>query len=165
MDDFYIDKKGLAAYFEMQWLDKLRDDGVHEVLKSKSKSVPDYFILSDHTSNVARFISSALERDSISPETVLEVGPALGRNCYELVKKYADIKSVTVVEPSQRLLSNFKRILIDGSGCEFPYIKSASELESLYFQTESITKDCSHINFSLIKARRLQELSATRLLN
>ncbi|MEZ9408243.1 hypothetical protein AB4201_00585, partial [Vibrio lentus] len=60
MDDFYIDKKGLAAYFEMQWLDKLRESGVTEQLYSKSKRVPDSFISSDHSQNVARFVINTL---------------------------------------------------------------------------------------------------------
>jgi len=35
MDDFYLDQKGLAAYFEIQWLDELRGQGLQQVLVSK----------------------------------------------------------------------------------------------------------------------------------
>lgn len=152
MDDFYIDQKGLAAYFELQWLDKLRDDGVKERLHSKSRSVPDSFVSCDYSKAVACFIRDAFERASISPETILEVGPALGRNCYELIKHSADIKSITVVEPSHRLLSNFKQILVDGNGCDFTYINSVNKIGSFHFRTASISRECSHIEFCLIEA-------------
>ncbi|KAB0460093.1 SAM-dependent methyltransferase, partial [Vibrio chagasii] len=54
MDDFYIDPKGLAAYYEVQWLDKLRLSGVSEQFESKSKYVPESFISSNHTQSVAK---------------------------------------------------------------------------------------------------------------
>ncbi|MFM2485205.1 methyltransferase domain-containing protein [Celerinatantimonas yamalensis] len=156
MDDFYLEQKMLAAYFEMQWLDKLRDDGIDERLKSESKFVPDSFITSDYPQNIAEFIKRAAADGSIAPRTVLEVGAALGRNCYELAKNFSAIEAITVVEPSHRLLSNFKRILIDGKDCEFPYIKGLTERESFHFQTAAITQVCSHINFSLIEAPFVQ---------
>lgn len=65
MDDFYIDPKGLAAYYEVQWLDKLRLSGVSEQFESKSKYVPESFISSNHTQGVAKFIIDALEAESI----------------------------------------------------------------------------------------------------
>lgn len=150
MDDFYVDQKSLAAYFEMQWLDKLRECGVREDLVGKSGTIPDSYIFSDYTKNVACFISSTVNKYSISPQTVLEVGPALGRNCYELVQSLADIDSITVVEPSVRFLSNFAKILVDGSGCDFTYIKSLNELGRYQFDTALLARDCNHVKFNLI---------------
>ena len=120
VDDFYIDQKGLeglAAYYEIQWLDKLRLNGVTEQLESKSKRVPDSFISSSHSKNIAQFVIETLDAKGIYPKNVVEVGPALGRNCYELISNIPTINAVTVVEPSNRLLSNFKQILIDGAQC------------------------------------------------
>lgn len=152
MDDFYIDQKGLAAYYEIQWLDKLRLNGTTEQLDSKSRRVPDSFILSNHSQNVARFIIDTLDAKRISLKNIVEVGPALGRNCYELISHIPTISSVTVVEPSSRLLSNFKQILIDGANCRFPYIKSLDELGYLDFDASSIANACKHVKFTLIKA-------------
>ncbi|MBJ7554484.1 hypothetical protein MSP8887_03308 [Marinomonas spartinae] len=151
MDDFYLDQKGLAAYFEMQWLDKLRESGVTEPLESQSKSVPDSFIVSEHSKKVSHFIADVVGNENASPTEVLEVGPALGRNCYELIQCFPSIHSITVVEPSNRLLSNFKRILIDGVKCEFPYIKSLKALGQLSFDTSSIAARCEHVNFTLLE--------------
>lgn len=152
MDDFYIDKKGLASYFEMQWLDKLRESGVTEQLESKSKRVPDSFISSEHSQNVARFVINVLGYENLSPKTVIEIGPALGRNSYELISNIPSINSVTAVEPSQRLLSNLKKILIDGAKCNFPYIKSLDELGIFEFDSSSIAEKCAHVDFTLIEA-------------
>lgn len=151
MDDFYIDPKGLAAYYEMQWLDKLRLNGVSEQLESKSRQVPESFISSSHAQSVAQFVIDSLEAENITPINALEVGAALGRNSYELVTNIPSISSVTIVEPSQRLLSNFKQILIDGANCEFPYIKSLNELGYLDFDASSIAKACDHVAFTLIE--------------
>lgn len=151
MDDFYIDEKGLAAYFEMQWLDFLRENGVNQPLISKSKTVPDSFITSEYTRNVSNFITRTLRDENISPTKVLEVGPALGRNCYELVKSFPTIESISVVEPSRRLLSNFRRILIDGDECEFPYIKSIDEIGCFSFDAAAIASSCSHVDFTLLE--------------
>jgi len=150
MDDFYIDEKGLAAYFEIHWLDKLREFDITDTLESKSKVVPDSFVSSDYSLAVAHFIKQTLKEKSISPQNVLEIGPALGRNTYELVQAIPSIDSVTIVEPSQRFLTNLKNILIDGTGCEFSYIRSLNELRSFRFNTDRITEDCKHVNFNLL---------------
>ncbi|UTV26614.1 methyltransferase-like protein 9 [Photobacterium atrarenae] len=152
MDDFYIDPKGLAAYYEIQWLDKLRLNGVTEQLESKSKHVPESFIESSHTQSVAQFVIEAIEAENIYPKSALEVGPALGRNSYELVTNIPTIRSVTVVEPSHRLLSNFKQIIIEGAKCQFPYIKSLKELGYFEFDASPIAKACNHVAFTLIEA-------------
>lgn len=152
MDDFYLDEKGLAAYYEMQWFDKLRESGVVEKLESKSKRVPDSFISSEYTKNVAQFIIKAIRDENVSPKKIIEVGPALGRNCYELINNLPSINSVTVVEPSQRLLSNFKKIIMDGAKCDFHYIKSLNERGYLDFETSLISEACAHVDFTLIEA-------------
>lgn len=150
MDDFYIDKKGLAAYFEIEWLDKLRELGVEDPLESKSKAVPDSFVASNYNNQIDGFINQTFEEHAFAPNSVLEIGPALGRNCYNLVSSFPSINEITVVEPSARFLSNFKDILIGGCGCDFHYIKDVNDLGVIWFDTISIAKECSHIKFSLL---------------
>lgn len=152
MDDFYLDETGLAAYFEMQWLDKLRANGVHEPLESQSKTVPDRFILTSHAPYVANLIAQTLKAHHISPNSLLEIGPSLGRNCYELIEQCPSLSEVTVVEPSARLLEQFKRILIDGTECQFSYIKSLHQLGQLPFVTKHLAEACQHIDFTIINA-------------
>ncbi|WP_104401575.1 SAM-dependent methyltransferase [Vibrio penaeicida] len=152
MDDFYLEKKWLAAYFEIQWLDKLREIGIDETLENQSKFVPDSFVFSEHSKKVSTFIADTLCYINHYPETALEVGVALGRNCYELVQRFPSIHSVTAVEPSQRFITNFKRLLIDGGQCEFPYIKGLGEQEYFQFDATPIANVCSHVDFTLIKS-------------
>ncbi len=150
MDDYYLDEKGLAAYFEAQWLDKVREAGFEEPLQSCSKQVPDSFIQSPFFVSIAELINNSLAKTKLMPETMLEVGSALGRNCYELVKNNSTLSDITLVEPSERLLSNFKNLLTFPGVHSFPYIKGLKELAWLDFNTSGIASGCAHINFKLI---------------
>ena len=109
MEDFYIDERGLASYFEAQWLDKLRELGCKDKLQSKSKLVPDSFIQSPFFSDVSQFIYQCCQQIPLHPENMLEVGGSLGRTCYELIKLNPSLSEITVVEPSQRLLECCKK--------------------------------------------------------
>ena len=100
-------------------------------LDSQSKSVPDWFVSSSHSKDVAQFVVEALGSENLSPKSLLEVGPALGRNCYELITSIPSINSATLVEPSHRFLSNLKQLLMDGGECDFHYIKSLKEQKYL----------------------------------
>ena len=152
VEDFYIDHKGLAAYFEIQWLDKLRQNGVSKPLDSQSKAVPDWFVSSSHSKDVAQFVVEALGSENLSPKSLLEVGPALGRNCYELITSIPSINTATLVEPSHRFLSNLKQLLMDGGECDFHYIKSLKEQKYFTFDASPIARACDHVDFSLIEA-------------
>ncbi|GLQ74047.1 methyltransferase domain-containing protein [Vibrio penaeicida] len=152
MDDFYLEKKWLAGYFEIEWLDKLRELGIDTPLESRSKNVPDKFVFSEHSRKTSALIADAVSNANISPETFLEVGVALGRNCYELAQRLPSIRSVTAVEPSQRFISNFKHLLIDGGPCDFPYIKGLGDRGFLQFDAAPIASTCSHIDFNLIES-------------
>jgi hypothetical protein len=150
VDDYYLDEKGLAAYFEVQWLDKVREAGFAEPLQSSSKQVPDSFIQSPFFVSTAELINNSLAEAKLMPVTMLEVGPALGRTCYELVKSNSTLSDITLVEPSARLLSNFKNLLTVPGVHTFPYIKGLKELAWLDFNTSGIASECSHVNFVLV---------------
>ena len=149
-NDDYIDERGLASYFEAQWLDKLREIGYHEILQSKSKLVPDRFIESSFFREVSNFIGDCCIEAELIPENMLEIGPSLGRVCYDLIKQNASLKEVSVVEPSRRLLSHFEKIIINGGEYRFPYIVSVNHLAWLRFDTTLIAQACEHIKFQCI---------------
>lgn len=150
MKDFYLDERGLASYFEVQWLDKVRESGFIEPLQSCSKSVPDSFIASPFFQAAAEFIDSGLSKTMLVPRNLLEVGPALGRSCYELACRNPTLNQVTLVEPSERLFTNMKKLLLEPGTYSFPYIKGLKELACLELNTSAITAACSQIRFTLI---------------
>lgn len=133
-----------------QTLDKLRELGYRDKLQSKSKSVPDSFIESTFFPDASRFIYRCCQKVALYPENMLEVGVSLGRICYELIKLNPSLSEITVVEPFQRLLSCFKKIIIDGGEYDFSYIKCVNELERLSIDTRKLSQECKHIRFECI---------------
>ncbi|RXJ74460.1 hypothetical protein CS022_02370 [Veronia nyctiphanis] len=152
MDDFYLDEKGLGGYFEAEWLDKLKALNVAKPLDCRMKDVPEDFAVSTSTSVVANFIERNLQDAGVAPQTALEVGPALGRNCYELIQRFPSVEYATLVEPSFRLLSNLKKILIDGDGCNFSYIHAYKNIKEFYFSTRDFSDACEHVTFNCLNS-------------
>ncbi|GHA60648.1 SAM-dependent methyltransferase [Photobacterium aphoticum] len=147
MDDYYCDKRGLAAYFEAMWLDKVRALGVDEPLSSASKTVPDSYIISPFYPAASQFIIACCQRAALTPHTYLEVGPALGRTTYELATHFPSLHTAWIVEPSARLLSYFQHLLLQPAHCTFPYIESINTLGRLSFDTTPLFNDCAHVHF------------------
>ena len=88
----------------------------------------------------------------IAPQSLLEVGPALGRVCYETIKLNPSLADVTVVEPSQRLGNGFRKLLMEGQVVRFPYIKSLKELNYLEVDTHNIADECRHVTFDILNS-------------
>lgn len=146
-DDFYIDEKGLASYFEAAWLSKFRELGFIQPLASKSKPVPETYIDSPYFRDVAQWISA---NATVAPQSLLEIGPALGRVCYETIQCNPSLTDITVVEPSQRLRDGFRRLLMEGQSTRFPYIKSLKELNEMEVDTQTIANSCRHVTFTVL---------------
>ena len=157
-DDFYIDEKGLAAYFEAAWFGKFQALGQVHSLASKSKTVPDAYIDSPYFRDVSAFIANCCQRQKISPKDLLEVGPALGRVCYETVKAFSSLSKVVLVEPSHRLISGLERLLLNGGKTSFPYIYSLHQLNRISVDTSVIADECEHVNFKLIRSPMTEAL-------
>ncbi|MGF1686155.1 SAM-dependent methyltransferase [Photobacterium japonica] len=150
MDDYYCDKRGLAAYFEAMWLDKVRELGIEDTLSSVSKTVPDSYIMSPFYSAASAFILDCCEKAGLTPQTYLEVGPALGRTSYELFTQLPSIHAAWIVEPSSRLLTYYQHLLVKPVHCAFPYIESMKTLGRLAFDTTPFVAACEHVDFHCI---------------
>lgn len=149
-DDFYLDERGLASYFESSWLSKFRELGNATPLTSVSGKIPEDFIDSPFFTTVADFVFDCTRGCLADPQSMLEIGPALGRTCHQTLQNFPSITSVTVVEPSKRLLSGFRRLLVEGQITSFPYIHSLREFKSLEIDTRTIADECRHVDFTLI---------------
>lgn len=150
LDDFYLDERGLASYFECSWLDKFRELGNTTPLTSASGCIPEEFIGSKFFTNVANLVFDNARDNLSASQDMLEIGPALGRICYQTLQRFPSITSVTVVEPSKRLIENFRKLLVEGQLTSFPYIHSLRELMHIDVDSRGIADDCSHVDFTLI---------------
>lgn len=149
-DDFYLDDRGLASYFEASWLSKFRELGTTTPLTSASGNVPEHFLDSPFFTAVVTFLIDSTKERLTTPVKMLEIGPALGRTCHETLQRIPSIRSVTVVEPSNRLLDGFRRLLIEGKTTSFPYIHSLRELGRIDIDSRIIAEECSNAEFELI---------------
>ncbi|BCL72827.1 SAM-dependent methyltransferase [Vibrio nigripulchritudo] len=149
MSDFYLKNELLASYFEKQWLDVFSGNVPNGVLDSDSKNVPVTFAESQFHLQVTQFIHQAVQ-ERISPISMLEVGPAMGRTCYELIQWMPFVTQVTLVEPSELLLSHLEKFLLNGGEYSFPLIKGGANRGKLTVDTTSIANQCAHVDFELL---------------
>lgn len=150
MEDFYLNQRGLASYYEAQWLDHLLEKGLIGELTSQSKKVPFSFIQSSHCIEVASFIEHAVRKAGIMPKSLLEVGAALGRNFYETTSRLNSIQKATLVEPSNLLLSGLKQILFTPPLAAFNYIYSLDEMKSFEFENQHLVGDCQRLDVEFV---------------
>ncbi|NOH61558.1 SAM-dependent methyltransferase [Vibrio sp. RE88] len=134
MDDFYLTEKWLASYIEASWIDKCLGA---EAKRPKSQNVPTQFIQSNYSIQAAQAVVKQLSKHNITPESLLEVGPACGRANYELVSSCEELKRVYLVEPSRRLLDAFTDILLTPGVSRFRAL--ATEGVDLELDTTSLS--------------------------
>jgi len=148
--DYYVDDKGLAMFFETHWLDKVRELGNHSQLNSNSRHVSDDFIIIRHFNEVADHIQKTFKQYHFKPSSLLEVGSSLGRTSYEMIVRNPSLKNVTAVEPSKAFIDAYKDILIEGKQINFSYIKSRKEVDSFKFNASVLAQGCKGVEFKLI---------------
>ncbi|ELA9310863.1 methyltransferase domain-containing protein [Vibrio parahaemolyticus] len=150
MEDFYLNSRGLAGYFEAQWFDKFVEDKQVDAITSESKLVPLSFAKSSHCSQVADFITQAVSKNGKSPHALLEVGAALGRNYYELVQRLDSLKQATLVEPSGMLLNGLKQLLVEEQQVELTYIHGLNTFKTVEVDNRELVQNCAHVDLELI---------------
>lgn len=149
-EDYYVDDIGLAMFFEIHWMDKIRELGNNAHLESSSRHVNDDFIVTKHFREIADCINTSLTQNDIKPHGLLEVGSALGRTSYEMIVGNKSLEKVTMVEPSKSFIDTCRDLLIEGKEVDFTYIKSRKEVASFKFDASLIAQDCQNIEFDLI---------------
>ncbi|MDB6062592.1 MAG: hypothetical protein JWM78_2695 [Verrucomicrobiaceae bacterium] len=152
MDDYYIKDRELAAYFEAQWFDKLSWHDKSALSDFAAAPVAENFIQLPFFQQSAELITSSLRAHAVAAENLLEIGPSLGRTCYELITANNSLKKITVIEPSQILLKHFKNIITSGGQHEFPAITNFRQLGQVTFDANPVTRACSNIDFSFIES-------------
>jgi hypothetical protein len=149
MDDFYLEEKDIAPYFEAQWWDMFVQYGSARIHPGAS-TIPFDFIQTQFFTQSAQWICRHLQHAGVTPFSMLEIGPALGRTCFELVQALPSLEEITVVEPSQILLRHFRKLLIDGGRQPFFTIPKLSADETQSINASPIADACTHIEFFCI---------------
>jgi hypothetical protein len=118
--DFYTNEHGLAAYFESSWLGHLLKANKNSTLQSLSGEIPYGYVNCSFYERLIQLVSSNMNSLELRPKSLLDIGPAPGRNCYEAINSFNSLRKVTVVEPSDIFLSNFRKIILNGGILSFP---------------------------------------------
>lgn len=151
-EDFYIDEKWLAAYFEKDWFDKVISDSSAKDFKFEYPGYGPIELYSDYHEKMVEFLNKELTKLSVKPHRLLEIGSSLGRSYYELCKSLSSIRSATLVEPSQNLVSLFSKIFIKGGLNTFPVLTGNREMAYIDFNTDAQKNSCSQVDLTLLNS-------------
>lgn len=141
--DFYLERRGLASYFEKEWFDKYleQNDAVDfEFAKFNPKRV-----YSSFNQIIAQALVALIKEKVLQPRRYLEIGPGLGRTFYEVVKETPSIEAAILVEPSENLAIALEKLFLQGKQSAFEILKGNGEFSSVLFDSSRIAQDCSHL--------------------
>ncbi len=150
--DFYTNERGLASYFEGAWLSLLHESKQVSGLSSVSGEIPYNYVNCGFYGEFIQLVEEALKSLGFAPRSLLDIGTALGRNCYEAVQLFDSIEHVTVVEPSEIFMRSFQKLFLEAGPHSFPYVYSLADLRYIDLDTNGIFESCSHVNFDCIQA-------------
>ncbi len=137
--------KAKARFFEAQWLDVVRAQGNDAALMSAAKQVADSFVVSNYYQAAASDLLQVIAAHQLQPQSLAEVGPSLGRACYELVKGLPTLKQVELTEPSALFFDDLVDILSHGKGLDLLYVKGKHDVGRLAFDTRPTAASCQHL--------------------
>lgn len=147
--DFYLERRGLATYFEKEWFDYF--------LKTNSEPIdflfPKYdpsILYCDFNEKVSSLLVKTVDEFNVKPSIFLEVGPALGRTFFETVRVLSSIQKAFLIEPSQNLAFSLNQLIKVGGVNSYPVLKGNHELAEQRFNSDKIKADCSHVLTTII---------------
>lgn len=147
--DFYLERRGLASYFEKEWSDLLFKNSLSPLEFVFSRFDPS-ILYCDFNQKVSSIVCNGLNKVKIKPKCLLEVGPALGRTFYEVVSATPTIKKAFLIEPSQNLFSALNQLFNLGGTHSYPVLKGNEELAELNFNSDELKARCSHVKTSFL---------------
>jgi SAM-dependent methyltransferase len=144
--DFYLDERGLAAYFEKDWFDQvIAADGFLEFAPFENE-----LLYSDYHERLVEFVECELALKKLAPKTYLEIGSSLGRTYYQVCKRLRSVESATLVEPSQALVGYFEKIFRGREVESFQVLKGNGDFASVTLNTRAIQEECGRTEVTLL---------------
>lgn len=144
--DFYLDERGLAAYFEKDWFDHVVRKAGPRALKFEFSPFDPNELHSNYHQRLAQFIAAKVAK----PERLLEIGSSLGRTFFEVCQNVPSIQSATLVEPSKNLFDGFQKLFSGQETAGFPVLKGNVEIADVTVDTQAIHQACAQVDFSVL---------------
>jgi len=148
--DFYLPDRALHAYLEKDWFDHIeRATGKTEFTFAP---FPAQQLYCDYHEKFVGFLKDELTRANLQPESVLEIGSALGRTFYELAINMKSVRKATLVEPSKNMLSLFNRIFSWPDDSPLTILKGNVDTAQVKLNTDPIRKAVEGIEVTTLNS-------------
>ncbi len=142
MKDFYLDERALAAYFEKDWADHFHSLPMVFAPFNTSEVYSDYH----------ERLGDLIAKSGVHPQSLLEVGSALGRTYFEVCKKLKSLKVATLIEPSAHLAAGFKSIFSGAELVSIPTLKGNVDLQMVKMDTRPVQTACAGVDVALLQS-------------
>ncbi len=147
--DFYLDERGLAAYFEKDWIDHIDPAALTEAFRFAPFAPAELSSAACHV-ELAKLVHAAVVASGIAPVSLLEIGASLGRGFFEVSKKLNTLKRAKLVEPSAHLFGGLKSIYQGSDSAKFSVIKGFGEFTQISLATAPMRKQGAGIEFEML---------------
>lgn len=148
-EDFYLDQRGLASYFEKEWFDKYLEQS--KVTDFEFAGFNSEKLYSSFNEKIARAVIALIREKKLHPKKYLEIGPGLGRTFYEIAKETTSLKEAILIEPSENLSKSLEKIFLNRTRSPFLILKGNGDFSEVEFDSSQITSDCSHISKTILQ--------------
>lgn len=150
--DFYLDERWLASYFEKDWSDYVVRNSQNKAIQFEYPEFDSKILYSKYHYEFVQFLNAEIQKSSMKPESILEIGSSLGRTFYELCLTQTSLRRADLVEPSQLLASGFAKIFQGTQNSVFPMLVGNRELQNIEFNSQNIRNACAFVDFRVINS-------------
>jgi SAM-dependent methyltransferase len=147
--DFYLERRGLASYFEKEWFDyylKTNSEPVDLCFPKYDQSI----LYCPFNEKVSSLLVKIIEELDTKPSAFLEIGPALGRTFFETVRRLPSIQRAFLIEPSQNLALALNQLIKVGGVHSYPVLKGNHEFVERIFNSDQLKSICSHVDTTIV---------------
>lgn len=149
--DFYLNDRGLAAYFEKDWGDHARPSAFHFAPFNPAH------LYSPYHEQSMKLLLGAMESVGARPTKMLEIGASLGRNFFEVCSVVDTLRAATLVEPSKLLYEGQRRIFEGEVKCVFNTLVGLGDFAAVVLDTSPIRATCAEVRVTALNCS-FQEL-------
>lgn len=140
----------IGPFYELQWLDYLEKQGFVPSPQSAYKALPKQHHHSHYHQQLNQDLLTVIQHKAMLPKSMIEVGPSLGRSCFEAITHIPTLQSALLIEPSGLFAPELKRLLTAKEDAVLPSPLGNGKRQPLPFNTGVISDQCEHVNIKII---------------
>ncbi len=142
--DFYLNDRGLAAYFEKDWGDHACPKAFHFAPFNPAQ------LYSPYHEQSTKLLLGAMDSVGARPATMLEIGASLGRNFFEVCSVVDTLRAAKLVEPSKLLFDGQRRIFEGDPRPKFNTLVGLGDFAEVTLDAAPIRTACSKVDVTAL---------------